>query len=205
MKLKKRQLAIVEAALNLTATGGLGNLTVKKLAGELGVTEPALYRHFLNKAEIVKAMIYTFESVSDEVFVMIESEGIRGISALELFIKNRFLVVSRKPALAKVIFSEEQFLVDPEYSSMLLGLMHRHKDHLCQMLLEAQAEGTVRSDIRQEMLFRLIFGPVRLLIKQWGLSQQGFDLVKTGDEMWEDLRKILSSGKECVADEATNH
>ncbi|MDD3954214.1 MAG: TetR family transcriptional regulator [Lentisphaeria bacterium] len=205
MQLKKRQLAIVEAALRLTASGGLGNLTVKKLAGELGVTEPALYRHFLNKSEIVKAMIGSFESVSDEVFVRIESEGVRGLSAVELFVKNRFQIVLKKPALSKVMFSEEQFIDEPEYSSLLLGMMHRHKENLCRMLREAQADGTVRSDIRLEMMFRLIFGPVRLLIKQWGMSQQGFDLLKTGDEMWEDLRKILSSGKERVGDEKTDH
>lgn len=205
MELKKRQLAIVEAALRLTASGGLMNLTIKKLAGELGVTEPALYRHFLNKSEIVKALICSFESVSDEVFDRIEQAGLRGLPAVELFVKNRFQVVSRKPALAKVMFSEEQFIDDPEYSSLLLGMMHSHKEHLCRMLREAQADGTVRSDIRLEMMFRLIFGPVRLLIKQWGMSQQGFDLIKTGTEMWEDLRKILSSGKECVPDEKTNH
>ncbi len=205
MELKKRQLEIVEAALRLTASGGLGNLTVKKLAGELGITEPALYRHFLNKSEIVKAMICSFELLSDEVFVRIEHEGIRGLSAVELFVKNRFMVVSRKPSLSKVLFSEEQFIDDPEYSSLLMGMMHRHKEHLCRMLGEAQVDGTVRSDIRLEMMFRLIFGPVRLLIKQWGLSQQGFDLLKAGDEMWEDMRKILSIAKERDTDEKTNH
>ena len=51
----KRQNEIIDAALKLTAEGGIQNLTVKHLADTIGVTEPALYRHFRNKAEIVKA------------------------------------------------------------------------------------------------------------------------------------------------------
>ena len=204
MELRKHQLEIVAAALRITAEGGLGSLTIKKLSQELGVTEPALYRHFLNKAEIVKAMILSFELESDAVFQEISRKHVRGLAAVELFVKSRFSLVVEKPALAKVLFSEEQFIDDPEYSDLLLSMMHRHKEHLCRMLREAQADGSVRSDIRLEMMFRLILGPVRLLIKQWGLSQQGFDLLKTSDELWDDLQKTLR-GKEGVDNETKDH
>jgi AcrR family transcriptional regulator len=192
MELSKRQQEIVEAALFLTSSGGLSNLTLKRLSNELGISEPALYRHFPNKSAIVCSMISSFDHLSDEVFVLISRSGIRGLPAVELFVKNRFELVANKPSLSKVMFSEEQFIDDPEYSGLLLRMMHRHKEHLCRMLCEAQSDGTVRSDISLEMMFRLIFGPVRLLIKQWGMSRQGFDLLVVGDELWESLRKLLS-------------
>lgn len=192
MKLSKRQHEIIEAALFLISSGGLSNLTLKRLSGELGISEPAVYRHFSSKSEIVRTMISFFDAMSDDVFGLISRSGVRGLPAVELFVKNRFELVVNKPSLSKVMFSEEQFIDDPEYSALLLQMMHRHKEHLCRMLEEARAAGTVRSDISLEMMFRLIFGPVRLLIKQWGMSQQKFDLLVVGDELWESLRKLLS-------------
>ncbi len=181
----KRQKVIVTAALNLTAAGGIQNLTIKNLAGLLGVTEPALYRHFAGKQEIVKAMIAGFE------------DGIRwdaaahGLHGIEVFAKGRFRQVAANPPLARVMFAEELFMADPECAALLLQLMHRHKDRLRRYFEEAREAGEIRSDLAPDMLFRLVFGPVRLLVKQWGLSGQGFDLIAAGDELWDALSKIL--------------
>ena len=60
-KLTARQNEIVEAALRLTAEGGLGNLTIRNLGEALGISEPAIYRHFRNKSEIVRSTIERFD------------------------------------------------------------------------------------------------------------------------------------------------
>ena len=53
MKRTKRQDEILDIALNLLADGGVKNLTMKRIAESIGVSEPAVYRHFKNKTEIV--------------------------------------------------------------------------------------------------------------------------------------------------------
>ena len=60
MTLTNRQNEIIEAALKLMAEGGIRELTIKNLAGKLKITEPAIYRHFRNKSEIVRTMIRKF-------------------------------------------------------------------------------------------------------------------------------------------------
>ncbi|MFI7112113.1 TetR/AcrR family transcriptional regulator C-terminal domain-containing protein [Nonomuraea sp. NPDC050227] len=47
---------IVAAALRLLQETGLDGLTLRRLAGELGVQAPALYWHFTNKQELLDAM-----------------------------------------------------------------------------------------------------------------------------------------------------
>ncbi|MPN45130.1 hypothetical protein SDC9_192697 [bioreactor metagenome] len=42
-------------------------------------------------------------------------------------------------------------------------------------------------------MFRIIFGPVRLLIKQWALSRGGFDLREKGEHLLDALRILLST------------
>lgn len=188
-KLTKRQKEIIANALLLTAHGGIQNLTIKNLADSLGITEPAIYRHFKNKSEIVKTMIRSFEAESAEKLSEPNQVGLAGI---EDFVKSRFALVASNPPLAKVMFAEELFMDDPEYSELLVSMMHKHKAALTEMFATARELGEIRSDIRTEMLFRLILGPVRLVIKQWGMSRQGFDLVATGNELWEEMRKLLA-------------
>ncbi len=185
MTLTNRQNEIIDTALRLTAEGGIQELTIKNIAGQLGITEPAIYRHFRNKSEIVKAMIRKFdEGVSPET----DRKGLEGI---DTFIRSRIRQVMDNPSLARVMFAEELFLDDPEYSELLLNLMHWHRSKLHQFFQEAQEFGEIRRDIDADLLFRLVFGPVRLLIKQWGMSNQAFDLQAEGEELLSALRKIL--------------
>ena len=58
--------------------------------------------------------------------------------------------------------------------------MHAHKARIETLILRGQAEGKIRPEIDPTVLFRLIFGPIRLLIKQWGLSGYRFELLAEG-------------------------
>lgn len=186
----KRQSEIIDHAIELIADGGIQNLTIKNLSLRLGVTEPALYRHFANKFEIVQAMIASFDDIADKEITAADQEqdGLDGIIA---FIESRFRLVAAKPSLAQVMFAEEIFMNDAELSAQMLGMMHRHMGRLRSMLQEAREAGEVRSDISPDIMLRLIMGPVRLLIKQWGMSGYGFDLTSKGRELIDALRKTL--------------
>lgn len=48
--------AVVETALTLLNTVGLDGLSLRRLAQELGVQAPALYRHFAGKDDLLRAM-----------------------------------------------------------------------------------------------------------------------------------------------------
>ena len=186
----KRQGEIIDHAIELIAVGGIQSLTIKNLSARLGVTEPAIYRHFANKFEIVQAMIASFDEVADQKITAAdrEKDGLDGVIA---FVESRFRLVVAKPALAQVMFAEEIFMNDAALSAQMLGMMHRHMGRLRSMLMEARDAGEVRTDISPDIMLRLIMGPVRLLIKQWGLSGHGFDLASTGRELVDAIRKTL--------------
>jgi len=56
---------VIAAALRVLESDGLDGLTVRRLAAELGVQNPALYWHFKNKQEIVDGLA---RSIVDESF-----------------------------------------------------------------------------------------------------------------------------------------
>jgi AcrR family transcriptional regulator len=51
-----RREAIVDTARELIRTGGLHELSLRRLAGQLGVTAPALYAHVADKGDLLRAV-----------------------------------------------------------------------------------------------------------------------------------------------------
>ena len=186
MELTKRQNEIIDTAVRLIARRGIRELTIRNLAAEIGVTEPALYRHFPNKAEIVRTMIARF----DEGFPAGKSRK-KGFNAVRAFFEARVEQLLAEPALAKVMFCEEFFLDDPDFTEQMTAMMHRHKEWMEARLAEGVASGRIRSGIPSDTLFRLTVGPVRLLFKQWGMSGMKFDLRAECDRLLDALELLL--------------
>lgn len=196
MKLTKRQLEIIGISLDIIARDGIKNLTIKNIANAMKVSEPAIYRHFASKQEIIMAVIDSFSDASQLVLDGITMEPERGLAGIEAFVKSRIQMVLDNPPLAKVMFAEEIFMDDPELSQRMLKMMHSHRDCLREMVLSAQRQGDLRDDIAGDIIFRLIMGPVRLLIKQWGMSGYHFDLRQQGNDLWDALKKTLAAPKQ---------
>ena len=186
-ELTPRQNEIVDVALHLIAEGGIGNLTIRHISKRLNLTEAALYAHFSGKLEIIQALVSRFEGKVDEM-----DESLRGWAAVEAALARRTELVLATPDLARVVFSEELFRGDKEIARLLHGMMQRHREALILHFKEAVDAGEIRDDIPLDTLFRLVIGPLRLLIKQWGLSNGSFDLTQKRLELQESLRKLLS-------------
>ncbi len=184
--LTPRQAEIVDAALKLIAEQGIQHLTIRNLSTTIGVTEAALYRHFPGKTEIIQAMVSRFEEDVDDI------GELRGWRAVEAALVRRTELVLAKPDLARVLFAEELFKDSPEIAQILHGMMQRHQQIMKCHFQEAVDDGVIRADIPMDTLFRLILGPLRLLIKQWGLSDGAFDLRAKRDEMLEFMKELLA-------------
>ena len=184
--LTSRQAEIVDAALKLIAEQGIQHLTIRNLSTAIGVTEAALYRHFPGKTEIIQAMVSRFEEDVDDI------GELRGWRAVEAALVRRTELVLAKPDLARVLFAEELFKDSPEIAQILHGMMQRHQQIMKCHFQEAVDDGVIRADIPMDTLFRLILGPLRLLIKQWGLSDGAFDLRAKRDEMLEFMKELLT-------------
>ena len=55
--LTDRQKEIIEVSLNLIAGKGIQGLTIKNISKEIGISEPAIYRHYENKIQILIALL----------------------------------------------------------------------------------------------------------------------------------------------------
>lgn len=183
----RRQNEILDAALHLIAERGIGNLTIRHLSQAMHITDAGLYYYFQDKLAIIHALVSRFEGGAGAV------EGnLRGWAAVEAALIHRTELVLATPDLARVVFAEELFQGDPEVEQILFGMMQRHRKAMLIHFKEAEEAGEIRSDIPDDTLFRMILGPLRLLIKQWGMSHGAFDLREECQKLLDSLRTVLN-------------
>ena len=191
MDFSKRQVEIIEAATKLIGKGGIQSLTTKTLAAEIGFSEPALYRHFSDKNEILKSVLmYYKEFLRQGLTAIIHSES-TGKEKIQAMIDFQFNHFTKSPAVIMVIFSETSFQFDNQLSQAVSQIMLHKRKMVSTIIAAGQEEGNIRSDISPDQLTTMIMGSMRFTILRWRLSNFDFNLIKEGKELCKTINLLL--------------
>lgn len=189
-QLTNRQNEIVKASIKLISEGGIQNFTLKTLAAELSVSEPAIYRHFSSKMEIILSMLSKIEETNIQFKKNID-EMSPSLGLLEHMFLNNAKLFTDYPELSSIIFSEEIFQNNKILSDKVLKIMKDRNDLTTKVILDIQKKGEIRNDITAQQLTTIIIGSLRLTISKWKLSKFSFDLSLELMEIWSALSLIL--------------
>ncbi len=195
MKWTKRQGEIMDQAVRLISEKGIQGLTVRSLAKRIGISEPAIYRHFESKTDILLGILTRFEQSSLDRGAMPGLGESPGLDQLEEFLLATLSRFRDRPEIAAVIFAEEIFQNEPRLSKKVADIMRKHQEALQWLLARAQASGKIRSDVSAKDLGLFIQGGKRLLVSRWRISGHDFDLVAEGRGFLRVLRTLLSDKK----------
>ncbi|MEF3695218.1 MAG: TetR/AcrR family transcriptional regulator [Candidatus Cloacimonadota bacterium] len=191
MNLTKRQMELVDGAITIIAEQGLERLTTKNLAAAIGVTEAALYRHFKSKNDLMRMILSYFEKLSCQVLDDIRISELDPVESVRRFVLDRYKLFSGKPALARVMFSEEIFTSSPAFTDHYQKIMHKHKSEMIAYILRGQAEQQIRVNMDSNQIFRIVVGSMRFIVMQWNLSGQHFDLEAEGTALLDTIIELI--------------
>ena len=192
MGLTIRQTEILDSAARLIAEGGMQRFTLRRVAAELGVTEPAIYRHFSSKHEILKAMLQRFSEGSLTGLLDVQSRSADILASLQQFLANLFSSLKLRPEMSALLFAEGMFRYDDKLADVVLRRMKKTQHRLTALLARGQQLGQIRSDVEAENLALVVQGTTRLLGNKWHLSGQESDISKDGLALADSLSKLLA-------------
>lgn len=184
--LTKRQEEIIQKSMELISDKGIQNFTTKSLASLLGISEPAIYRHFSGKKEILISILNLIKE--NNISLLPREYSLNQIENMFLQHGRQFIA---NPAMTAIIFSEEIFQNDKELSDMVISMMNERHKIILSIIESEQSAGNVRNDISAEQLSRIIMGTLRLIISQWRLNAFAFDLTVEIKKTWQALSMIL--------------
>ena len=191
MNLTNRQIEIIKAATFLIGEKGIQKLTTKNLAAEMGFSEPALYRHFENKTDILQSVLVFYRQQMKEGMERIYNNSKPGEEKIKELMQFQFNNFAKNPAIVMVIFSETSFQYEESLSKAVFEILNQKKAILEKIILLGQKDLSIREDFEPSQLADIIMGSMRFTILRWRLNGFKFDLIKEGQALWVAISKIL--------------
>jgi TetR/AcrR family transcriptional regulator, fatty acid metabolism regulator protein len=187
-ELSERQKEIIKASLEIIAENGIQSLTIKNLSKKIGLVESAIYRHYESKTQILIAIL---DSITGET----KSNDLTGVESVISFIEkrfeNHFLTFTKNPALVSVVFAEDLFQNEPLLVEKTKAKVEKSISEMAKLIKVGQQKGEIRNDIDSEQVSIMINGSVRMLVKQWKMSEYSFDLIIKGADLIHSLKVLL--------------
>lgn len=191
--LTSRQKQIIDISIKIISEKGIQDLTMKNLSNNLGISEPAIYRHFESKQKILIAVLDSFKHQNKLINENIQIEGETAFQHLQRSIEMIMKKFDQNPAMSSVIFSEEIFHNQSELSAMVKNIMNSTITFFANMLEKGQIDGSIRSDIGKEELSVIVMGSIRHIVTVWRLSGFTVDLNKNGKKLNKSLEVMIAT------------
>lgn len=191
-KFTDRQIEIMEAATARIDTYGIQNLTIKTLAADINLSEPALYRHFKSKNDILLGLLNYFIA---EMKIRINNIPINPNDSagdeLRAIFKSQLQTFTNKPAVVSVIFAESIFHYDEGLSYKVSEIMDLMNQYVSTNIEKGQKVGQYSKLINASTLTTIILGGIRLTVLKWKLSGHKSNLMKDGNAVLEGILKMM--------------
>ena len=185
-ELTQRQGEIINFSIEIIGEKGIQALTIKNIAQKLGVSEPAIYRHFKSKTAILLAILDTFEELFEFISDSLATQEISTLEKIEFIFSRITAIFVASPAYVSVIFSEELFKNEESLQSKINSLMETKARVINEIIADGQKTEEIRRDIEAETLALMVMGSLRLLVKQWDLKNQR-------DTIEQDSKKLINA------------
>jgi len=192
-ELSSRQKQIIKVSINIISKKGLRELTMKNLSREIGISEPAIYRHYDSKQKILVAVLESFNHQNKLIDNNLILEGESSFEHLKRTITMILNRLNDNPAMSAVIFSEETFQNESELSDIVISIMNSTIDYITSLLEKCQKDGSIRFDITKEDLCVIVMGSIRHIVTVWRLSGFSVDLKESGQKLIKTMEVLVAT------------
>ena len=191
-----RQIEIMEAATNRISKHGIQNLTIKTLAEDIGLSEPALYRHFKSKNEILLSLLEYFKlELKNRMKLISQDANLTAGDELRAIFNSQLQSFSKKPSIVSVIFAESIFHFDASLSNKVSEIMEMMQQIVKSNITKGQQSGQYSKLIGDSTLTTIIIGAMRMTVLKWQLSNHKSNLIRDGKSVLDGILKMMEINK----------
>jgi AcrR family transcriptional regulator len=133
---------IVAAALDLLGATPLESLTTRAIAAALGLTQPALFRHFASRAELVAAVVAHARALLGARAAQALALDAPAALRLRALFRGLCEQVEATPGLPRLVFADAASVTRAS-GHELAGLAAMHRSIAAELAREGQADGSI--------------------------------------------------------------
>lgn len=195
-----RKAQIVAEVLRLADEIGPDRLSTTDVARAVGLSQPAIFRHFPTKGALWLAVAENIAARLTAAWDAAEFPVASSDARLKALIGAQLTAITETPALPSVLFSRELLVDNPPLRDVFRGLLGSFQSRLVAAIREQQDTGSLRRDITAEDVAMLLTALVQGVAIRWTLGARGFRLVEEGLRLF-DVQMALLRAEEVLSHE----
>lgn len=161
-----RRAEIVAAVLHLAATQSPAHITTGDIAGELGFTQGAVFRHFPSKDAIWLAVLAWVDAELIAALELAAQEGRTPLDGLERVFMAHIRFVMAWPGVPRILFHDLQRPDDTPLKQRVRQLLGRYRQILARLFDAAARQGQVGGGLDTHAAATLFIGTIQGLVMQ---------------------------------------
>ncbi|WP_435099414.1 TetR/AcrR family transcriptional regulator [Arhodomonas sp. AD133] len=181
-KSERRRREVVETMLDMAASHGPDRVTTRLIAQRLGVSEPALYRHFPDgKPGMWQALAgVVSERMKAAWRSALATAPVSAPERLRALVTCQLDLIAATPALPAILFSRTLHRDNAALRTGIAAVAARFHARLEQIVEDGRRKGELREDLDADAVAWLLISVVQGTAIRWSLSDRGFDLEREG-------------------------
>jgi AcrR family transcriptional regulator len=178
-----RRKQIIDALRKLIIEYGSENVTVRRIAKEIGVSQGAIYRHFKSKREILSFLVdYIEESLIGDIEK--NDPQANTLEILENILRNHISAIEQKKGVAFLVVAEIISLGDKRLNRKIYDVLNNYISHIKDIIIRGIQSKEIKADIDPGMTATTFFGVIQALVSLWALSNYTFTLEEKYPGLW---------------------
>jgi AcrR family transcriptional regulator len=178
-----RRKQIIDALRKLIIEYGSENVTVRRIAKEIGVSQGAIYRHFKSKREILSFLVdYIEESLIGDIEK--NDPQANTLEILENILRNHISAIEQKKGVSFLVVAEIISLGDKRLNKKIYDVLNNYISHIKDIIILGIQSEEIKADIDPGMTATTFFGVIQALVSLWALSNYTFTLEEKYPGLW---------------------
>ena len=177
---EERKAQIVAEMLRLADEIGPDRLSTTDIARAVGLSQPAIFRHFPAKGALWLAVAEDIAARLRQDWATAEAQAVTSAARLRALIGAQLTAISETPALPSILFSRELQVDNPALRNVFRGLLGSFQDRLVAAIRDQQVGSGLRRDISPEDVAMLLTSLVQGVAIRWTLGARNFSLEQEG-------------------------
>ncbi len=190
----ERRAITVESVVELAGSQNPSEITTAAIAKHMHVTQGALFRHFLNKEAIWKAVM---EWVAERLLARIDrsAQGVKSpLDAMQAMFMSHVEFVTEHPGVPRMMFGELQRAESTPAKRMAQTLIQGYSERLHRLIERGKVSGELSPSLDNEAAATLFIGTIQGLIMQSLLAGDVERMRRDAPRVFAIYRRGVGSG-----------
>ena len=188
----------MEAVLSLVAAHGAEAVSAQLVADTIGVTQPAVFRHFPNKEAMWLAVMDWLEEQLAAIYSAADGFREPALVAVSRMFLEHAKLIERYPALAKLVLSDHLRLQYPALQARFGKIHKAYTARLSALLDRAKTEGAVTAHLAGKNAATMFLSLIQGLGFQFAIARLPMKLMPEAERILAFYLQAIAVSAEAV-------